>query len=359
MIRLLKALRNYFLVPHPVYIVFFVTARCNAGCRMCFNWENIRSASERPDLSLEEIRKVFGRLGPLQQLTLSGGEPFLREDLPEIVSFISRTNDVQMITLPTNAILTDRIAEDTARILAGLRKTTHLRMGLSVQGLYEQHDEIVRHPGAFQALCGTYRRLKPLLKIHPNFNIDVTFCCNGYNKESAHDVAVWCLKNFPEAAFNLLLVRGSPREPRAREVTPGEYEKILAELYQFEGVAKRNKPLGALINAMNRIVRRGVLETLRRKHMPGRCTSGDRLIVVQNNGDVFPCECLPEMFGNLRDNDYDLSLILKRKENRASLSRIREGACHCTWECAHINNIVTDFAGYPRLLRELLTRKIS
>ncbi len=99
--RILKLVRNIFLAPTPTYVIFFVTSHCNARCRMCFNWRNIDAAGKTEELRLEEIKQVFDGFSGIQQLTVSGGEPFLRPDLPQILGYISHRNDMQMITVPT------------------------------------------------------------------------------------------------------------------------------------------------------------------------------------------------------------------------------------------------------------------
>ncbi len=62
----------------PQYLIFFVTDVCNAKCAMCFNPPADSIAKEK-ELSLEEIEKVAKSMKHLIQLTISGGEPFLRD----------------------------------------------------------------------------------------------------------------------------------------------------------------------------------------------------------------------------------------------------------------------------------------
>ena len=97
----------------PVYMILGLTYDCNSFCRTCFNWEQLRKDKEH-ELSLEELKKTFRSLGDLLFIVMSGGEPFLRRDLPEVCETLSKKNHVKQITIPTGAIVSDLIARSTA-----------------------------------------------------------------------------------------------------------------------------------------------------------------------------------------------------------------------------------------------------
>ena len=68
----------------PVNLIFFVTSKCNLLCRHCFYWEELNLPKN--ELSLDEIEKVARSLPNLLSLSLTGGEPYLRPDLPDIAA---------------------------------------------------------------------------------------------------------------------------------------------------------------------------------------------------------------------------------------------------------------------------------
>ena len=68
----------------PVYFILFVTNQCNAKCPHCFYWENL--GKNNTILTLSEIDKFSKTMRPLYHINLTGGEPFLRDDLSEIIS---------------------------------------------------------------------------------------------------------------------------------------------------------------------------------------------------------------------------------------------------------------------------------
>lgn len=100
----------------PVYVQFYITARCNLTCKQC---NIIYANSDVREATLEEIKRMadnFARMG-VAMILLTGGEPFTRLDLPDIIrEFSSRGIHVRM---QTNGLATDERIQ--AAIAAGGR----------------------------------------------------------------------------------------------------------------------------------------------------------------------------------------------------------------------------------------------
>ncbi len=73
----------------PPLLVLFVNSICNLTCEHCFYW---RSLNQRDDLSYEELERLSADLDPIENLNLSGGEPFLRKDVDRVVRLFVRNN---------------------------------------------------------------------------------------------------------------------------------------------------------------------------------------------------------------------------------------------------------------------------
>ena len=104
-----------------------VTYRCNARCNMC----NRYKAPSRPEeeISLETIRK----LPPMYFTNITGGEPFIREDLKEIVRELYKKSD--RIVISTNGFFTDRI-------LDLCREFPQIGIRISIEGMEETNNQI-------------------------------------------------------------------------------------------------------------------------------------------------------------------------------------------------------------------------
>jgi len=336
----------------PTYVIFFVTSICNARCKMCFNWKNIASAYKKKELKLDEVKKIFKNFGQLQQLTISGGEPSLRNDLPKILEFISHNNDVQVITIPTNGILSDRVFKMVKESRKLIKPTTHLRITLSVEGVGKDHDEIVQVKGAFKNIQKTYQKLLPLMKKHNNLKVNVGICYSAFNKNHIKKTFKYCKKYFKKSHVMMALARGDTRDKEAKNISVEEYREITKfcnKLFKSE-----NRPLKIVVRSLSKMVKNQVAEIMETNKMPVTCQAYNKLIVIQSNGDVFPCEYLPNKLGNLRKHGYDINKILKMKKNLKVNRFIKNRECVCTWECALSNNIATDPRQYPALAKQII-----
>src|SRR3974390_1054250 len=95
-------------------LFLFVTSRCNSLCRTCFYFDKLKSSD---DLTDSEMERIAATVPPFRKLWLSGGEPFLRDRLAEIVALFVRHNGVRNVNLPTNGMLADRIFPAMDRML--------------------------------------------------------------------------------------------------------------------------------------------------------------------------------------------------------------------------------------------------
>ncbi len=105
-----------------------VTDRCNFRCTYCMPAEifgdKYKFLPREEILTFEEIERlvgIFAKLGALK-IRITGGEPLLRHDLPDLVARVARVPGVEDLALTTNATLLPRQAE--ALRAAGLRRVT-------------------------------------------------------------------------------------------------------------------------------------------------------------------------------------------------------------------------------------------
>ncbi|MCE5327569.1 MAG: radical SAM protein [Planctomycetaceae bacterium] len=127
--------------PGPTDAVIAVTHRCNAQCAMCKVWQSTAEDALTPAAMRRLPRS-------LRTINLSGGEPFLRADLPQFVDEIRRRCPHAQITISTNAWMVDRILT----VMEEIRFIDpSIRLAVSLDGLGEAHDKIRGVSGAFEA----------------------------------------------------------------------------------------------------------------------------------------------------------------------------------------------------------------
>jgi MoaA/NifB/PqqE/SkfB family radical SAM enzyme len=134
----------------PLDATIATTYRCNSRCEMCNIWQDANPA----ELPLA----FFRNLSPsLRYINLSGGEPFLRADLPEIVGIIKEVAPKAQIIISSNGLATELIRERIQRIMR-LDPTVGVR--ISIDGLAATHDAVRGIPGIFNHAINTIEMLK-------------------------------------------------------------------------------------------------------------------------------------------------------------------------------------------------------
>jgi len=333
-----------------VYLIFFVTARCNARCKMCFNWKAIDNADQKRELTLEEIRKISKNFPDIIYLTISGGEPFIRTDLAKIVGTFIENNNVQFVSIPTNGFFTEKILKTTETLFKKYPKTS-FRIILSIDAIGEKHNYIRGTKGIFGRLLNTYEGLDILRKKYGNFNLDVSTTMSKYNKKDILKTFEWVKKNLNVDAHALAYTRGHPRVADALDVKTSEYEKV-ARYVEKNAIQKeeRRKTLALmLLKALKLSMRDIIIETKKKNKMIIPCLSGKKMVVMTEEGDIFPCELLNMKMGNIREADYDIKKVLKSREAKSAVNWIRDNKCFCTFECAVQNNLAYNPMNFPRL----------
>src|SRR3954468_6583895 len=140
-----------------------VTDKCNFRCTYCMPAEGLEWLGRDEILSFEEIARLVGVLARLgvDEVRLTGGEPLIRRDLPELVGMLSTTEGVRDLSLTTNGVLLDRFAGPL--VDAGLQ-----RLNVSLDSLnHVRFTEITRRDALDAVLRGLeeaerYSELRPI-----------------------------------------------------------------------------------------------------------------------------------------------------------------------------------------------------
>jgi GTP 3',8-cyclase len=140
-----------------------VTDKCNFRCTYCMPAEGLEWLRREEILSFEEIHRLSRLLAAMgvEEVRLTGGEPLVRRDLPELVGMLAETPGVEDLSLTTNGILLDRLAKPL--VDAGLQ-----RLNVSLDSLsHTRFAEITRRDALDRVLAGLaeaekYEELRPI-----------------------------------------------------------------------------------------------------------------------------------------------------------------------------------------------------
>lgn len=130
------------------YLRISVTDKCNLRCVYCMPLEGMEWLRRDELLSFEEITRIVEAMAPLglRRVRLTGGEPLVRRDLPELVARLSAIPGIDDLSLSTNAVLLEEHAE-------ALRDAGLNRVNVSLDSLDpERVDRIARRPGSYERI---------------------------------------------------------------------------------------------------------------------------------------------------------------------------------------------------------------
>lgn len=335
-------------------LFFFVTSRCNARCDFCFNLDNVVNWEERQptELRLDEITEIAKKLKRLPYLTMSGGEPFLRKDLPDVVAAFYRHAKLQWLTIPTNAAISDRVLDHTIRILHNCPNLL-LTIQVSLDSLYKDHDDSRKLPGGFEAMSKTLVRLGQLKKSYKHLRIQIATCYDDFNMHRASEIIDFCKNNFDFDQQVLYLIRDA-RTLITHENNghiPG-YMQILQEHEEDEWRHSNRKIWHRLVRVLQNLTYHDLVKIKLEDEYLRPCHAIQKFATLYDDGEITPCEVLEtSQLGNLKDYDYDF-YKLKRDRNLDDIHKkeIVEKQCNCDWMCAISHNLLYDPKTISRVL---------
>ena len=275
-VRLLRLFKPLF----GATIMLSVTNRCQCACARC---AVNGGKNAGPELSGEEIRKLITEAAGLgaREVSFFGGEPLLREDLADLISF---TRGLGLrAALNSNGLLLDEAA---AKKLA--------EAGLNIAGISlddpspEVHDRERGVPGLWEKAAAAARAL-----IKNGVPADISFCAN---KERLRDGRAAKMAEVAASLGARLRILSPMRAGR----WDGRTDEVLtaADRELLRGLLKPGKA-------------HWVIGPVDSPAAPFVCSSFDRWKVdVTAAGDVVPCTYFPVPFGNIRNES--LLAIVKR-----------------------------------------------
>ena len=324
---------------NPMTLTYSVTAACQSKCKTCqigamFCQDPTRS---QKDLKLDEIEKVFKSMKPVYFFNMSGGEPFMRDDLPEIVELACKYLKPRVVHTPTNAILSDKIVRDTERIVRVVRdydSSVPVTVKPSIDGIGEKHDEIRGVKGNFMCLLKTIEGLKKLEEKYDNFHLELGTVISNFNindldeiEDFVHSLGVESYRN--EVAecraefFNL----SDPITPPA-----DVYRRLIRDFAKkVENNIGKKKKLARTTEAMRVVYYDIAGKILDEKRQVIPCYAGVSNVHINYDGGVWPCCVLgyDQEMGNLRDYDYDFQKLWSSRKAKEVRKYIRNNNCAC------------------------------
>ncbi len=241
----------------PYGVGLELTARCNLDCIHCYHV--ICSGAE---MSTEEITGLFDDLAQLgtMELTLTGGEPLLRSDFPEILRYAVEKSGFSIKIFSNLTLLTASLADLFASFPLNTIETTILGPDEAV------HDRIAGCPGSFDALIKAIKMLKER-------NVPV----------AAKTIVMRSNMDGLDGMYRLADNLGIPfRHDDAVFVESDGSRKPLSQQISHKEILRLRKIMGMGEDAS-----------------PMSCNAAKSVMSISPDGTVFPCGPFPKPAGNI------------------------------------------------------------
>lgn len=356
-----KTIANSLLLPVtqkfrlPQTLIYFVTAKCNAACDFCLYYEQLNNPeSGKNELTTEEVTLIAKNYGQLHYLGISGGEPFIRKDLYELCAAFARHCQLQVLDIPSNFYYGDRMIEFVQQFAIEFPKIT-VDIQLSLDNIGESHNQSRKVTNLYEKAIANFKRLYALKKQHPNLRLKVNVIYLPDNRNELTNILTVLNQNLSFDRIQLtyphhLLPAIRNNETQLEELNHFFSLAKLADNMTGSGTQQDMYSLG--LRSVKGIYRKLLLDAVTGKKNTGAyCHAGSHIAVMNETGQLFPCEILwSEKLGNVRNHHYSIKEVLRSHTQKLFEKKyLGKGKCNCTWSCAFNTQVSVNYAHFPEL----------
>lgn len=266
----------------PNEAVLAVTLGCNSRCKTCDLWKEKRG----PEMKADDYAHLPSSL---THINLSGGEPYLRDDLPEIYGAIRDKFPKARIVVSTNGLMPERIEEMTSRM-------PELAVRVSLDAIGPRNDEIRGVPGAYERSMETLRRLSAIGVV------DLGISATASKGNCDQLVPLYDMARGRGMEFVCSVTHSSSIYfGRQEGLIPSEEECLpqLADLTDRQLRSLRPKEW------FRAYMTSGMMDYV--SGLPRRfpCTAIDDYFYLDPAGTVYPCNMRDDIMGSILESSYD------------------------------------------------------
>lgn len=305
-----------------------VTYRCNGKCQMCNMWKF-------PTREDEEIGpEVYEKLPFVATVNITGGEPFLREDLEEIVRVVKARS--RRVVISTNGYFTDRIV----RLF---EKHPDIGLRVSIEGLPKVNDELRGIPDGFD------RGLRTLLELAKRGVRDIGFGIT-VSDANIHDLVplyqlsrMMGLEFATAAVHNSFYFRKFDNRIERQEEAAEEFATLISLLLRSRKVKDWFR---AYFNL-------GLVNYIQGKPRLLSCRMGQEAFFLDPHGRILPCNVMEEPLGNLKEGSFEELWTSPRARE------VRQMCRQCTRNCWMMGSVAEEIKKHAfRVMLWVLRNKL-
>lgn len=309
----------------PKEATLAVTYRCNSKCTMCNIWQ----ITDFDDLPAEEYAKLPDSL---RTINITGGEPFLRKDLVEVIRQVHKAAPKSRIVISSNGFLTDRVKQAMSEIQ---KFHPNMGIGVSIDGIGETHDKVRGVKGSFDKAIATVKAVKSLGISDIRLGMTIV-------PENSHQVyEVYKLAKELGVEFTTTVAHNSGIYFKKVDNTPQKATDALKD--DLRRIGDEHLRSGTVKNWFRAYHLAGITDESMRTQGAKKCAAGDRFYFMDPSGKVYPCIVMDKVIGNIKEVKRFEDLVPKEKA-----SHVRKMVRGCREDCWMVCNIRSLISSHPR-----------
>jgi MoaA/NifB/PqqE/SkfB family radical SAM enzyme len=290
-----RCLKAMGLPGRPEALSIEVTRRCIAKCLMC----NIWRMPVIPELAACDWLKLLESpvLSRLKELDITGGEPFLRNDIVELllgIGILKKTHlrSLRSVAITTNGFLTRKILTDVGAVIEPLEQAgVTLVFACGFDAVGEVHDQIRNFKGGWEKLHATIEGLKELREKHPSLVLGIKTTITRYNIDELDRVCQYADEHRLFTIISPYILTSNRYDNVGKEDELSLSAQDLVKLKTFY-----NSPRFRWSYYRNELL--NFLETGR---MEKPCSAGFNYFFIRSTGELFSCPIINAPLGNAKD----------------------------------------------------------
>jgi len=267
----------------PKYAIIAITLNCDARCVMCNIWKN----KIKDELSPEEYRKLPTTL---REINITGGEPFIRNDINEIVKNIKLACPKARLVISSNGHLIEKIESEMKKIL---KIDPNIALRISIDGTEEMHNKIRGMGYSYNRAMATIEKMKEIgVK-----DLGIGMTISSLNAHLLYDVFELSRKLGIEMTISVVI---------DSDIYFGQIDNKLKS-YDFAVLEEQicriaHKRLHSLRpKEWARAWFEGVLlDFIKDKKRPFRCNAGEGFFYMDSMGNIYSCPYIDNYIGNIK-----------------------------------------------------------
>ncbi len=320
----------------PMNLTLSVSFKCNSRCKTCNIYKK-----KTDELSLAQWQSIFKNYGKdLFWVTISGGEPFLRKDLVDLVCSLYDSCMPKIINIPTNGLLKDYIPQTVKKISTHCKKA-QIVINISIDEIGEKHDAIRGVRGSYEKAQGTFSALKSINI--PNLSVGIHTVISKFNVSRIPHIYKHLLALNPDSYITEIAEEREELDTIGTGISP-EYEDYANAVDFLVSRLKRDQfnQVGRITRAFRIEYYKIVKKILKENRQIIPCYSGFASAQIAPDGDVWMCCIKAEPVGNLQDANYEFKNVWFSEKAKRLRKSIKNGECYCPLANASYTNMLHD-----------------